>query len=197
MEFFYVKHLAWDYGIEFHQDGQNIEVAFQPRLMSEIMASVQMVHDEPDHIPSVKGGANQQPHPTFGPCPNTEVDDFNFGKEVEHLPFKLNLGDILWMMNTWPNLLIGFIVTWKYFLCMMEDMDYCDWLTHMILTNTNKTVYLPNVTFLRQLQGDVYECLNTWLCQGIFHPSNSPHASQVVTVHKNLGRFISLLITGN
>ena len=28
------------------------------------------------------------------------------------------------------------------------------------------------------------ENLNTWLCQGIIHPSNSPYASQVVIGHK-------------
>ena len=33
----------------------------------------------------------------------------------------------------------------------------------------------------------VIKCLNTWLCQGILCPSNSPYASQVVTVCKNFG----------
>ena len=31
------------------------------------------------------------------------------------------------------------------------------------------------------------KCLNTWLCQGIIHPSNSPYAYQVVVVHKKSG----------
>ena len=34
----------------------------------------------------------KEPHLTFGPHPNTQVADFSFEKEVEHLPFKLNLG---------------------------------------------------------------------------------------------------------
>ena len=56
------------------------------------MATVKAVHDEPDTKPSKE--ANKEPHPKFGPHPNSNVADFDFQKEVEHLPFKLNLGDI-------------------------------------------------------------------------------------------------------
>ena len=52
------------------------------------MATVKSVHDEPGTKPSAK------PCPTFGPHPNTDVEDFNFQQEVEHLPSKLNLGDV-------------------------------------------------------------------------------------------------------
>ena len=34
----------------------------------------------------------------------------------------------------------------------------------------------------------MYECLNTWLHQGIIHLSNSSYGSQVVTVHKKSGK---------
>ena len=49
-------------GVEFHQEGKNIEVAFQPMPMAEIMAPLQVAHDESDHTPSVKGETHQQPH---------------------------------------------------------------------------------------------------------------------------------------
>ena len=69
-----------------------------------------------------------------------------------------------------------------------EDLGYCDQLTHTTPTSTNKPVYFPHRTIPRQLQGEVHECLNNWLCQDVIHPSNSPYASQVVIVHKkNLG----------
>ena len=68
-----------------------------------------------------------------------------------------------------------------------EDLGYCDKLTHTIPTSTDKPVYLPHRTFPRQLQGEVHECLNTWLCQGIIWPSNSPYTSQVVLVQKKTG----------
>ena len=34
---------------------------------------------------------------------------------------------------------------------------------------------------------EVWECLDTWLWQGIIRPSHSPYASQVVIVWKKLG----------
>ena len=85
-------NLPWDYGVELHCEGENIEVAFQPLPPADIMATVKMVHDEPDIKPSKE--ANKECHPTFGPHFNTKVADFDFQKEVECLPFKLNLGDI-------------------------------------------------------------------------------------------------------
>ena len=78
-----------------------------------------------------------------------------------------------------------------------EDLDYRDKLTHTIPTSTDKPVYLPHRTIPRQRQGEVCECLNTWLCQGIIQPSNSPYASQVVIVQMKMGRSISVWIIAN
>ena len=78
--------------VELHHVGENIEVAFQSLPLADIMATVKAVHDEPDTKSSKE--TNKEPHPTLGPHPNTKVADFDFQKEVEHLPFKLNLGDI-------------------------------------------------------------------------------------------------------
>ena len=75
--------------------GQKIEVAFQPLPMADIIASVQVVMMNQVRVPPINEQASQEPHPTYGPHPNTQVADFNLKKkEVEHLPFKLNLGDI-------------------------------------------------------------------------------------------------------
>ena len=88
-EMYWVEHLPWDYGVELSHEGENIEVTFQPLPLADIMATVKVVHDESDTKPSKE--ANKEPHPTFKPCPNTKVADFDFQKEVEFLPFKLNL----------------------------------------------------------------------------------------------------------
>ena len=82
-EIYWVEHLPWDYGVEFQQQGKNIEVAFQPLPPTDIMATVKLIHNEPDTKPST------EPYPTFGPCPNTDAANFNFQKEVEYLPFIL------------------------------------------------------------------------------------------------------------
>ena len=52
---------------------------------------------------------------------------------------------------------------------------------------TNKLIYLPHHTILVQLQTEVCKCLDTWLKQGIIHPSHSPYTSQVVIVRKKSG----------
>ena len=52
------------------------------------MATVKLIHNGPGKNPSA------EPHPIFGPLPNTSVTDFDFQQEVGCLPFKLNLGDV-------------------------------------------------------------------------------------------------------
>ena len=86
-----MKHLPWDYGVKFHEEGDKIEVAFQPLPMADIMASVKVILDELQKVPSKE--VSPEPHSTFGPCPTTQAADFDSQKEIEHLPFKLNMGD--------------------------------------------------------------------------------------------------------
>ena len=63
------EHLPLDYGVDFQHQGDKIEVAFQPIPPADIMANVKLVHDEPGAELPV------EPHPTFGPRPNTSVAD--------------------------------------------------------------------------------------------------------------------------
>ena len=156
-------------------------MAFQPIPPADIMATVKLVHDEPDIKPSA------EPHPTFGPLPNTSAADFNFKQEVEHLPFKLNLGDVHLEKEHQARFIALIYSNQEVFSLHDEDLGYCNKLTHTILTSTDKPVYLPHRTILRQLQVEVCKCLNTWLCQGIIRPSYSPYASQVVLVRKKTG----------
>ena len=171
-------YVPWDYGVDFQHQGDKIEVAFQPIPLADIMANVKLVHNEPGTKPS------DEPHPTFGPHPNTSVADFEFQQEVECLPFKLNLGDVP-LEKEHQARFIDLIYSNQEVLSLHdEDLGYCNKLTHTIPTSTDKPVYLPHRTIPRQLQGEVHECLNTWICQGIIQPSNSPYASQVVLVQK-------------
>ena len=167
-EIYLVEHLPWDYGVEFQHQGNNIEVAFQPIQSADIMATVKLVCDEPGTKPSA------DPHPTFGPCPNTSVADFNFQQEVEHLPFKLNLGDVPLEKEHQARFINLIYSNQEVFSLHDEDLGYCDRLTHTILTSTNTPIYLPHRTIPRQLQGEVCKCIKTWLCHGIIQPSNSP-----------------------
>ena len=147
------------------------------------MASEKAVHNEPDQVPS-KEEASQEPHPTFGPHPNTQVADIDFKKEVGCLPFKLNLEDVPLDLENQTKFINLFYSNQEVF--SLHDEDYSQ-LTHTIPIRTNIPVYLPHRTILRQMQGEVCQCHNIWLHQGIIHPSNSPNASQVVIAHKKSG----------
>ena len=149
------------------------------------MATVKVVHNETDTKPPTEN--IKVPCPTFGPCPNTEVADFDFQKEVECLPFKLNLGDVQLDKEHQARFINPIYSNQEVFSLHDEDLGYCDKLAHIIPTSTDKPVYLPHRTIPRQLQEEVCKCLNTWLCQGIIQPSNSPYISQVVIVWKKYG----------
>ena len=100
---------------------------------------------------------------TFGPCPNTQVADFDFKKEVEHLPFKINLADIHLDKEHQAEFNDLIYSNQEVFSLHDDDLSYCDRLTHTIPTSTDKPVYLLHRTIPRQLQGEVCKCLNTWL----------------------------------
>ena len=90
-EIFWVQHIPWDYGVELHQEGNKIEVAFQPLPVADIMASVKVVHDETDKM-LLKEKANQEPCPHIWLHPNTKAANFDFKKELGCLAFKLKYG---------------------------------------------------------------------------------------------------------
>ena len=154
-EIYWVEHLPWDYGVEFQQQGKNIEVAFQPIPLADIMATVNWFMMKPGTKPSA------EPHPTFGPHPNTNVTDCNVQQEVEHLPFKLNLGNIPLEKEHQARFINLIYSNQEVFSLHDEDLGYCNKLTHTILTSTLKPVYLPHRTIPRKPQGEVHEYLNT------------------------------------
>ena len=133
-EIYVVEHLPWYYGVEFQHQGNNIEVAFQPVPPADIMATVKLVHNEPGRKPSA------EPHPTFGPHPNTSVADFDFQQEIECLPFKLNLGDIPLEKEHQARFINLIYSNQEVFSLHDVDLGYCDKLTHTIPTSTDKPV---------------------------------------------------------
>ena len=146
-EIYAVEHLPWDYGVEFQHHGDNIEVAFQPIPPADIMATVKLVHDEPDVKPSA------EPCPTFGPRPDSSAADFNFKQEVERLPFKLNLGDVHLDKEHQARFIDLIYSNQEVFSLHDEDLGYCNKLTHTIPTSTNKPVYLPHRTIPEATSG--------------------------------------------
>ena len=147
--------------------------------MVEIIASLQAVYNEPEPVSPIKKEHNQEPCPTFEPGPNTQVANFNSEKDFECLPFKLNLRDVLLSKKHQAKFINLIYSNQEFFSLHNKDLDYYNCLTHTILTSTDKPLHLPCRTILRQLQGEVCKCLNTWLHQEIIHQSNSPYAPKL------------------
>ena len=108
--------------------------------MADIMTLVKVVQDEPDRVP-LKEEASQELHPTFGPHPNNQAD-FDFKKEVEHLPSKLNLGDAPLDREHQARFIDLIYSNQEVFSVYDEDMGYCNQLIHTIPMSTHKLVYL-------------------------------------------------------
>ena len=90
---------------------------------------------------------NPEEKPVFGPRPDTQSADFDFEAEVKHLPFKLNLGDEAKLTCVQLSQFIDLIYDHpEVFLLHNEDLGFCDQIRHMILTTTDKPVYLVHHT---------------------------------------------------
>ena len=194
-EIYWVEHLPWDYGVELHHEGENIEVAFQPLTPGDSLATVETVHDEPDTKPLKE--ANKEPHPKFGPCPNTNVADFDFQKEVECLPFKLNLGDIHLDKEHQAKFIDLIYIYKEDFSLHDEDLGYCDKLTHTIPTSTNKPVYLPHRKFLCNFWDRCANALTPGFAKGSFDHLTLPMPPKLLLSKRNLGRSVSVWTIGN
>ena len=142
---------------------------------------------ESDPQTTPKDSADQEP-PKFGPRPDTSSADFDFKKELEHLPFTINIREAP-LSREQQNRFIDLIYNYKEVFSLYDgDLGFCDALKHSIPTTTEKPVYIPHRQIPVQLQQEVRKCLESWLKQGIIHPSKSPYASQVVIVQKKSGK---------
>ena len=122
--------------------------------------------------------------PSFGIRPNTKNPEFDFKKELEQLPFELNIGDAPLTHEQQARLINVIYDHTEVFSLFDGDLGFCDILKHSIPTTTDKPVYLPHWQIPVQLQSEVRKCLDNWLKQGIICLSKSPYASQVVIVRK-------------
>ena len=122
--------------------------------------------------------------PSFGARLDTKNPEFNFKKELEQLPFNLNIRDAPLTRKQQACLIDVIYDHTEVFSLFDGDLGFCDILKHSIPTTTDKPVYLPHPQIPVQLQSEVRKCLDNWLKQGIIHSSKSPYASQVVIVCK-------------
>ena len=129
----------------------------------------------------------EEEKPSFGTPPDFESDQFDFKKELERLPFTVNIGEAPLTLEQQERFICLIYENQSVFSLYDGDLGFCDRLKHSIPTTTYKLVYLPHRQIPIQLQSDVKKCLDAWLKAGIIRPSKSPYASQVVIVRKKTG----------
>ena len=151
------------------------------------MSNATEVNQETNDASDKNASNEKDEKPSFGVRPNTKDSDFDFKKELERLPFELNIGDALLTREQQAHLIDVIYNHMEVFSLFDGDLGFCDVLKHSIPTTTDKPVYLPHRQIPVQLQSEVRKCLDNWLKQGIIHPSKSPYASQVVIVRKKTG----------
>ena len=163
-------------------------------LREEILSNAMEVNQETDDASGKNTFNEKDEKPSFGVRPNTKDSDFNFKKELELLPFELNIGDAPLICEQQAHLIDVIYDHMEVFSLFDGDLGFCDILKHSIPTTTDKPVYLPHRQIpvqlqskAVQLQSEVRKCLDNWLKQGIIRLSKSPYASQVVIVHKKTG----------
>ena len=173
------------------EEADTFEVRLQPvppeDLQEENLSNETEVNQETNDNSSKNAPSEKDEKPTFGIRPDTKDPDFDFRKELEQLPFELNIGDAPLTREQQACLIDVIYNHTEVFLLFDRDLGFCNVLKHSIPTTTNKPVYLPHWQIPVQLQSEVRKCLNNWLKQGIICPSKSPYTSQVVIVRKKTG----------
>ena len=183
----------WDYEpiITKSDEANTFEVKLQPvppeDLREEILSNATEVNHETNDTSGKNASDEKDEKPSFGTRPNTKDPDFDFKKELERLPFELNIGDAPLTREQQARLIDVIYDHTEVFSLFDGDLGFCDVLKHSIPTTTDKPVYLPHRQIPVQLQSEVRKCLDNWLKQGIIRPSKSPYASQVVIVRKKTG----------
>ena len=161
------------------RQGDNIQISFSPVPPNSIrVRSEQVETTTPDIDPPTSSEK-----PSFGLRPDVESENFDFRAEIDHLPFKLNMGTTVEMTHEQQSWFINIIYDHpEVFFLHDEDLGFCDKIKHTIPTTSDRPVYLLHCTIPPQLLGEVHKCLDTWLRQGIIRPSQSSYASHVVIV---------------
>ena len=165
-----VESCPWNYQTILSCDGKDVKVSFCPVPPSEVQEDIfisstsVMTENEQD---MVKDKQNPGEKPRFGSRPNYSGPGFDFQKELDRLPFPLNLGNVDMSKEQQVRFLELIYDNQSVFSLCDEDLGLCNHLKHTIPTTTDKPVYLPHHTILVQLQAEVWKCLDTWLRQGI------------------------------
>ena len=91
------EHCLWDYHTLLSHDGNEVKVSFHPMPMPEVQEEIlsqsvsQVFNEDSKDQSGTKEGSKKS---KFGPQPDFDDPNFDFHKELERLPFPLNLGEV-------------------------------------------------------------------------------------------------------
>ena len=157
-------------------------------LREEILSNAMEIDPKVGNNSGKNESKEKDEKPSFGTRPDAKNPEFDFKKELERLPFQLNIGDAPLTREQQAHLIDVIYDHTEVFSLFDGDLGFCDVLKHSIPTTTDKPVYLPHRQIPIQLQSEVRKCLDNWLKQRIIRPSKSPYASQVVIVRKKTSK---------
>ena len=183
----------WEYEPIFTKDinSNTIEIKLQQvppeDLREEILSYAAETEQKESETKEKEISQEKDKKPSFSARPDTQSPQFDFKKELEWLPFELNIKEVPLTCKQQAYLINIIYDHTEVFSLFDGDLGFCDALKHSIPTTTDKPVYLPHRQIPIQLQSKVRKCLDNWLKQGIIHPSKSPYTSQVVIVCKKTG----------
>ena len=136
-----------EYRANMSWDGNNILVGFQPISPQLIDTNSCQVEAGPIQLDSP-----EIEKPEFGPRLYKNSIEFSFVKELNQLPFQLNIGKEAKFMQDQQSQFIDLVYNNKEIFSLHdEDLGYCDLIRHTIPTMTEKPVYLLHCTIPRAL----------------------------------------------
>ena len=188
-----VELKGWEYEPIFTKDvnSNTIEIKLQQvpleDLWEEILSHATEAEQKEGETKENETSKEKYEKLSFSARPDTKTPQFNFKKELERLPFKLNIGEALLTHKQQAHSIDIIYDHTEVFSLFDGDLGFCDALKHSKPTTTEKPLYLPHLQIPVQLQSEVRKYLDNWLKQGIIRPSKSPYASQVVIVCKKTG----------
>ena len=130
--------------------GKNSNISFSPVAPNTIRVKSEQVETTPSNTTPPTSSEK----PSFGPGPDVDATDFDFQAEINHLPFKLNMGTEANMTCDQQSWFINLIYDHlEVFSLHDEDLGFCDKIKHTILMTSGRPVYLLHCTISPQLLG--------------------------------------------
>ena len=132
-----VESCPWDYQTILSHDGKDVKVSFcpipPPKVQEDIFTSSVMSMDNQD---MVQDKQNSGEKPKFGSQPKYGSPEFNFKKELDRLPFPLNLGKVEMSKEQQVRFLELIYDNQSVFSLCDKDLGLCDRLKHTIPMTT-------------------------------------------------------------